>query len=705
MKQVKLRAVGLALLTLLAFLGMRAAWAVTQMMPDRDLLSGTQVVVWGNTMLPIGTPYTLDFGDGSPVVGPNPVADQSYIAHTHTYSSGALPSQNFTATLTVDPGGANEVATATIQVINPAFLNAEQTLDVEINMAIEDGLRSQYVNQTNRAANFAGGTFASWSGGAGNVVMAYTSLAVLAFENHGYNPASGHIYSELVQRGLNFIFDNLTTLTISDDEVFPADPCAEIYSGANYGDPLAPGPDCTGLRATASFDHGYSTAVTSLAIAGSGAPAALANHGTASGGFTVGRTHLEIMQRLVNAMAFGQRSGGWRYTFNTQNDGSTNGWNVLAMLDGAAFGATIPPFVISQLDIGTEALTLVDGSMGYTSKSAQNTAKTGIRLQALHLIGVALGSNTSAGGPTPQMSVDYIDAGWKGRPESFQCFSVTPNPLAPFQTTSDLNNFGCLYAMFNVFKGLKLYNVNTLANSSRADMDWHREYQDYLTQTQNAPTTTGGGDWGNLSFSCCSSDTNGETALALLVLAESATILPDVLTFNLALQEVVFGDTAFLTVKAETTAGSPVPGVTVDFIKQPGSLTEDPFPLPDSLSAVTDAAGEATVSYSYDGSIGPGTDEWIAEVAGVSSGSAFVDWKPNTVVIDGCDTGVPNETLPDGDTLQDKIDQCAVNPKNHGKFVSCVAKAMNAAKKAGIITGEQKGDIMDCAGSSSIGKK
>src|SRR2546422_190703 len=65
-------------------------------MPDRDALMGTQMVVWGNTRHPNGSAYTLDFGDLTPAqVGV--VADQSYIAHQHTYATAGV----FTATLTV----------------------------------------------------------------------------------------------------------------------------------------------------------------------------------------------------------------------------------------------------------------------------------------------------------------------------------------------------------------------------------------------------------------------------------------------------------------------------------------------------------------------------------------------------------------------------------------------------------------------------
>ena len=486
---------------------------------NRIVLSGSEVVVWGNTDRPNGTDYTIDFGDGDSS-GPTPIADQSYIAEVHTYTT-ALPVETFDATLTV----INQTKTVTITVIDPDALDAEQLLEANIETAIEDGLRSQYVNQANRAVNFANGEFASWSI---SNDLAYTSLALLAFENHGYNPGGNGIYSELVQRGLNTLIDHLTTVDLSDDG--PGDPCAEIYSGASYGDPMAPGPDCTGLGNN-DFDQGYKTAVIMLAIAGSGAPNAIAAHGTDSGDFTIGMTYLEIVQRLINTIAFAQFNGGWIYGYNNGNDGSTNGWNALAILDGGAFGATIPDFMLAELDIGTEALTVsIDpmadnfAAMGYRGPNSENTAKAGIRLQALNLIGYAIDEDPAAGGPPAQATVDYINAGWKGRSEGgFACFGAPELPQ--FQDTSDGNNFGCLYAMFNVFKGLKLFGIDTIANSSRADLDWHREYKDYLVQTQQNPTMTTGGDWGNLSFSCCSSDMNGETALALLVLSESATIL------------------------------------------------------------------------------------------------------------------------------------------------------------------------------------
>lgn len=42
--------------------------------------------------------------------------------------------------------------------------------------------------------------------------------------------------------------------------------------------------------------------------------------------------------------------------------------------------------------------------------------------------------------------------------------------------------------------------------------------------------------------------------------------------------------------------------------------------------------------------------------------------------------------------------------KNHGKYVSCVAKATNAAKAAGLISGSEKGLIQKAAAQSEVGK-
>jgi hypothetical protein len=73
-----------------------------------------------------------------------------------------------------------------------------------------------------------------------------------------------------------------------------------------------------------------------------------------------------------------------------------------------------------------------------------------------------------------------------------------------------------------------------------------------------------------------------------------------------------------------------------------------------------------------------------------------------TVVIDGCNSGVPNTVLANGCSISDKIAECAANASNHGEFVSCVAHLTNDLKQAGIMTNQQKGAIQNCAAHADI---
>ncbi len=73
-----------------------------------------------------------------------------------------------------------------------------------------------------------------------------------------------------------------------------------------------------------------------------------------------------------------------------------------------------------------------------------------------------------------------------------------------------------------------------------------------------------------------------------------------------------------------------------------------------------------------------------------------------TVVISNCDAGVSNELLDNGCTMNDLIAQCASGAKNHGKFVSCVAKLTNHWKQLKLISGKEKGSIQRCAAKSNI---
>jgi len=70
-----------------------------------------------------------------------------------------------------------------------------------------------------------------------------------------------------------------------------------------------------------------------------------------------------------------------------------------------------------------------------------------------------------------------------------------------------------------------------------------------------------------------------------------------------------------------------------------------------------------------------------------------------TVVIDGCDSGVSNAVLSNGCTISDEIVKCGADSRNHGQYVSCVSHLTNDLKHDGILTGREKGAIQSCVAS------
>jgi PA domain len=73
-----------------------------------------------------------------------------------------------------------------------------------------------------------------------------------------------------------------------------------------------------------------------------------------------------------------------------------------------------------------------------------------------------------------------------------------------------------------------------------------------------------------------------------------------------------------------------------------------------------------------------------------------------TVIIDGCDSGVPNPVLTSGCSITDLVMNCAAGASNHGQFMKCVDQTLNGLKKQGIITGAQKDAISACADAADL---
>jgi hypothetical protein len=591
----------LALLAIMATVS--AASAETLLMPNRDARQGVPVVVWGVHAQAQGTVCALDFGDLSGIQNCT-ATDRSYIAFPHTYASQGT----YTIRLTVG----TETTTTTIQVFNPALLiggaAGDNNRSLGINMAIQDGLRFLWQSQANRTANFPAGTTTNW----GNTYPAAdASLAVLAFENQGYklpaNPAvqpTGIYEKYIVRRGINYVLSQLTTITMAAEAA--GNPC-QVYA------------DCVGLYSNPSGDQSYTTSLAILSFAGSGA---LSRVNTEVAGYTSGKTYGEVLQRLVNALVWGQVNagvgqGGWYYTFNSSVfDGSTAGWAVLAFLDAQAAGATVPAFAKTEFKKGFDNALNSDGSFDYQAvangKYNDGPHKVGIGLQGLFLIGETSGSRVDAVKNNLNSWWNGGTAGIGGNP--WDCYYAGDGAT---YLSAAVSNKGCAYSMFNNFKGLKLQNIVTLPGVTRPAGpgaqpagDWYADYQDWFVANQNAPGTVTGGGWPVMGFSCCynygAAIVPINTAIAELILSPVALVAPDPVLFStVGLSPLTatnpVGTDHTVTAFAQAANNAPVPGVTITFKVNSGPNVGK------TGTGTTGADGKTSYTYHDDG--GAGTDE------------------------------------------------------------------------------------------------
>lgn len=88
-------------------------------------------------------------------------------------------------------------------------------------------------------------------------------------------------------------------------------------------------------------------------------------------------------------------------------------------------------------------------------------------------------------------------------------------------------------------------------------------------------------------------------------------------------------------------------------------------------------------------------------VPDVDDAVPFSDTSP-TVVIDGDDTEVANQVLPDGTTFNDAIAACAEAASTHGDFVSCVAEATRDWLDDGLVSGQERGRIQSAAARAEL---
>jgi hypothetical protein len=298
------------------------------------------------------------------------------------------------------------------------------------------------------------------------------------------------------------------------------------------------------------------------------------------------------------------------------------------------------------LNVPGQQLNNPSGTLDYQVNGNENItgnmSKAGIGLQGLHFLGVPIGDSRVTD------VRDYLSRNWINQVDGGLDFNCGGTPG---------RNRGCGYAMFNAFKGLKAYGIQTLAGVTRPAGpgtipagDWYADYVDNLLANQKLPGDPARGDWqdtapGNMAFSCCSgNEPAGITSLALLILSPVAFVLPDPGLFSTvglspATATNPVGTDHTLTARALSSAKQPVPGVTIDFRVLTGPNAGK------TGSDVTDAAGEAHFTYHDDAGV-VGTDT-IQAFIGTSLSSNIVE-KNWVVDVLRCDA--------DGDADVDKND-------------------------------------------------
>ncbi len=99
------------------------------------------------------------------------------------------------------------------------------------------------------------------------------------------------------------------------------------------------------------------------------------------------------------------------------------------------------------------------------------------------------------------------------------------------------------------------------------------------------------------------------------------------------------------------------------------------------------------------------TRQVFADIGWFSDGDNVVDGADQcpgsstdaTVIIDGCDSGVPNTMAANGCHVSDQVDDCAAGAGSHDAFVSCVGRLAGSLEKAGRLSGGQPAALQRCA--------
>ncbi len=273
--------------------------------------------------------YIWDYGDGSGSVT-NTITNAAVVYNletTHAYTgSEGTP---FYATIRLLQTNGTVLADTYPIVLRP------KTLDTEMKVAIDEGLWYLHKVQSlyDIDANNRGGYWVYRA--YGTYYMNVSASAVQAFGINGHlmtGDASQDPYVETVQRGVNYLLTELTTVNIGPQ---------------TYGDPDG---NANGIGLTSPYSRPpYEVGPVMDAFVAAGRPELVAPVGGAN---VKGRTFRELMQDMVDVHAWGQsdytdsRGGGWRYSWNADSDNSVCQWAAIGCTAAERYwGLAVPDWV------------------------------------------------------------------------------------------------------------------------------------------------------------------------------------------------------------------------------------------------------------------------------------------------------------------------------------------------------------------------
>lgn len=493
------RTVQRALLATVALAGTAQAADTVITMPDRQARPGTAVRLFGaagngafGDGSATGETYTWSFGanpdvaivDDGNLAGV--VANDGYILENVSFQLlNGSTREVIQATLTVDDGGGGVAQhTVAIDLVAPADDISDtplESLAIDVNIAIEDGLRAMYLSQR------ADGGWA-WRDGAVDPSRdcGTTGFSLWAFANRGHGPLSGSIYAPTARDAAGSIL-RVTQAFDPANQQHIGDPDSDQNGRA------------INLCPTGAEGYAHPIAAAALLAAYADAPQTVLDFSPYAG-----ETAFQVLQDAVDFIAYAQTDvnnvtrGGWRYRANQNSaDTSIDSWNYLA-IEGfeEIFGGTVPEAVKLEAERRVFNTQAANGSFGYTASTHQvgtPHARTAGGISGLLMVSAGgratpiLGASVAA---RIDRAVDWIGLNWDAAPGTWR------------------GNRGNFYAMWTTARAFRLANVDLIRGGT---FDWEtgelngdgqitaRGYFPYLVGSQQSNghwnPTVNGGSW------------------------------------------------------------------------------------------------------------------------------------------------------------------------------------------------------------------